>query len=129
MNINVMMTVICKTRSDSRLLFLLSIVIFLQFLSLVVIAGGRKIPSTKLRQSQNHTNVVILLADNLAYDDVGVFQGAHIANGNVQLQDLRAKGSRTPNLDKAALEGRRLLNWNSPAVLCSASRAALLTGA
>lgn len=70
---------------------------------------------------QNHTNVIILLADNLAYDDVGVFQGAHA-------HEKTKRRSRTPNLDRAAMEGRRLLNWNSPAVLCSASRAALLTG-
>ena len=141
---NVMSAMIWNTRSASRLLFLLSIAMILHFLSLAAIAGGRKTsttsalvdweesfekPSTKLRQTQNHTNVVILLADNLAYDDVGIFQGAHTANGNVQLRDLQTKGSRTPNLDRFALEGRRFLNWNSPAVLCSASRAALLTGA
>jgi arylsulfatase A-like enzyme len=74
--------------------------------------------------NQNHTNVVILLADNLAYDDVGIFRGAH---GSATGQSPK-KRSRTPNLDRAAAEGRRLLNWNSPAVLCSASRAALLTG-
>ena len=67
---------------------------------------------------KNSTNVVILFADNLAYDDVGIFRDN---------REKKAK-SRTPNLDKAAMEGRRLLNWNSPAVLCSASRAALLTG-
>ena len=119
-------------KNTSRLLFLLSVVTTLHFLSMtvtVVEGGERSTTSSRHREEprqesrrHNHTNVVILLADNLAYDDVGVFQGAHGTSGN------NKRRSRTPNLDKAAREGRRLLNWNSPAVLCSASRAALLTG-
>ena len=98
---------------------------------------SRSNESPRRRQRNNRTNVVILLADNLAYDDVGIFQGAH--NTHTHNHDetetttttttgYSTSKSRTPNLDKAAMEGRRLLNWNSPAVLCSASRAALLTG-
>lgn len=102
-----------------------------QFLSLVTIAaavleGGEQSTNTasskrgdeahQSSRKRNFTNIVILLADNLAYDDVGVYSKRNKRN------------SRTPNLDRAAMEGRRLLNWNSPAVLCSASRAALLTG-
>lgn len=119
--------------SSPRLLFLLSVVTTLYFLSVTtatVVEGGERSTTSSSHEEeprqesrrQNRTNVVILLADNLAYDDVGVFQGAHDTNGN------RKRRSRTPNLDNAAREGRRLLNWNSPAVLCSASRAALLTG-
>ena len=59
-------------------------------------------------------NILILFADNLAYDDVGAFSNKEKSN--------------TPSLDALASSGRKLLNWNSPAVLCSASRAALLTG-
>ena len=72
----------------------------------------------------NRTNVVILLADNLAYDDVGIFQNTH----GTTRKEKKITHSRTPNLDNAARQGRRFLNWNSPGVLCSASRAALLTG-
>ncbi|KAL7528107.1 hypothetical protein ACHAXR_002271, partial [Thalassiosira sp. AJA248-18] len=61
-------------------------------------------------------NVVILFADNLAYNDVGAFQTG-----------VRTP-SRTPRTDALANDGLKLLHWNSPAVLCSASRAALLTG-
>lgn len=71
------------------------------------------------RASNNITNVIIMLADNLGYTDVGIFGREYASD---------TEKSRTPSLDNAALEGRRLLNWNSPAVLCSASRAALLTG-
>ncbi|KAK1734474.1 hypothetical protein QTG54_014722 [Skeletonema marinoi] len=66
-------------------------------------------------------NVVILFADNLAYDDVGTFQ----TNNNRSSND---SSSRTPRTDTLATQGLKLLHWNSPAVLCSASRAALLTG-
>ena len=62
-----------------------------------------------------HPNILILFADNLAYDDVGCFSSS---DGK----------SKTPSLDKLAASGLKVLNWNSPAVLCSASRAALLTG-
>ena len=85
---------------------------------------------TKKQQQQHASssssppNIVVLLADNLAYEDVGIFR---------QPQQQRSSRrtstpTRTPNLDQMATEGRRLYNWNSPAVLCSASRAALLTG-
>jgi arylsulfatase A len=58
-------------------------------------------------------NIVVLFADNLGYGDIGVF-GAPTA--------------RTPNIDSLASQGLKLNNWNSAAHLCSASRAALLTG-
>ena len=67
-------------------------------------------------------NIVILLADNLGYDDVGTFHTSFVdASG-------RRHGSRTARTDALADEGMKFLNWNSPAVLCSASRAALMTG-
>lgn len=63
-------------------------------------------------------NVVILFADNLAYNDVGAFQQ----------KSSSSRSSRTPRTDALAKQGLKLLHWNSPAVLCSASRAALMTG-
>lgn len=64
-------------------------------------------------QSSSVPNIVILFADNLAYNDVGIF-GSPTA--------------KTPNIDRLGFEGLKLNNWNSAAHLCSASRAALLTG-
>ncbi len=102
-------------RVKSTVLILLGLVVFrCSPLAKIVEAEKRN----ESAEAKNFTNVVILFADNLAYDDVGIF--SHDGEKKTK--------SRTPNLDSAAMEGRRLLNWNSPAVLCSASRAALLTG-
>jgi len=58
-------------------------------------------------------NILILFADNLGYNDVGFFGAA---------------SAKTPNIDRLGREGLKLNNWNSAAHLCSASRAALITG-
>lgn len=58
-------------------------------------------------------NVVIIFADDLGYSDLGSFG---------------AKGYRTPNLDRMASQGRRFTNFHVSQPVCSASRAALLTG-
>lgn len=58
-------------------------------------------------------NVVIIFTDDLGYADVGVFGG---------------KGFKTPNLDRMAKEGIRFVNFHVSQAVCSASRAALLTG-
>ncbi len=58
-------------------------------------------------------NIVIILTDDQGYADVGLFG---------------AKGFTTPNLDRMAREGRRFTNFHVAQSVCSASRAALLTG-
>ena len=58
-------------------------------------------------------NVVIIFTDDQGYGDVGCFG---------------AKGFQTPNLDKLAQQGRRFTNFHVAQPVCSASRAALLTG-
>ena len=63
--------------------------------------------------TQNPPNILILFADNLGYNDIGTY-GAPTA--------------QTPNIDRLADEGLKFTHWNSAAHLCSASRAALLTG-
>ena len=75
----------------------------------------------KQQHDVNRPNIVILFADNLAYDDVGTFQ----TNNDNNYSNSK---SRTPRTDELASQGLKLLHWNSPAVLCSASRAALMTG-
>ena len=69
-------------------------------------------------------NVVILFADNLAYNDVGAFRTAATTSSSSD----GSERSRTPHTDQLANDGLKLLHWNSPAVLCSASRAGLMTG-
>ncbi len=59
-------------------------------------------------------NVILIVADDMGYADFGV-QGA--------------KGFRTPNLDRMAAEGTRFTSFYVAQAVCTASRAALMTGA
>src|SRR5205807_364637 len=58
-------------------------------------------------------NLVLILCDDLGYADIGPFG---------------AKGYATPNLDRMAAEGMKFTDFHSAAAVCSASRAALMTG-
>jgi arylsulfatase A-like enzyme len=57
-------------------------------------------------------NVVVILIDDLGYADIGPFGGK----------------IPTPNLDRMAKEGMRFTDFAVSSAVCSASRAALLTG-
>ena len=58
-------------------------------------------------------NVVLIYCDDLGYADVGCYG---------------AKGYSTPNIDRLAKEGVRFTDFYAAQAVCSASRAALLTG-
>ncbi len=58
-------------------------------------------------------NLVLILTDDQGYADVGVYG---------------AKGFATPNLDRLAREGVRFTDFHVAHAVCSASRAALMTG-
>src|SRR5436190_10444855 len=58
-------------------------------------------------------NVVLIVADDLGYEDLGCFG---------------AKAIKTPRLDAMASEGIRFTDFSVAAPFCSPSRAALLTG-
>lgn len=58
-------------------------------------------------------NVIVILADDLGYGDLGCDGGRII---------------RTPNLDRMAAEGVRLTDFYASANVCTPSRAGLLTG-
>jgi arylsulfatase A-like enzyme len=58
-------------------------------------------------------NVVLIFADDLGYADLGCYG---------------AEGIETPNLDRLAKEGTRFTDFYVAQAVCSASRAALLTG-
>lgn len=60
-------------------------------------------------------NVVLMLADNLGYGELGCYGGGIL------------RGAPTPRLDRLASEGLRLLNFNVEAQ-CTPSRSALMTG-
>ncbi|MBI5382331.1 MAG: arylsulfatase [Opitutae bacterium] len=58
-------------------------------------------------------NIVLIIADDLGYGDIGC-QGA--------------VGIKTPNLDRLAAQGRRFTHGYAPSSTCTPSRYALLTG-
>lgn len=66
-----------------------------------------------LSKAQKQPNIIVILADDLGYGDLGSFGGRAI---------------RTPNLDKMAREGGRLTSFFASANVCTPSRAGLLTG-
>ncbi len=59
------------------------------------------------------TNVIVILADDLGYGDLGVQGGRDVA---------------TPNIDRLASQGVRMTDFYSAHPVCAPSRAALLTG-
>lgn len=63
--------------------------------------------------SSSLPNVVVILIDDMGYADIGPFG---------------AKGYTTPNLDKMAQDGTKFTSFHVAQPVCSASRAALLTG-
>ena len=69
--------------------------------------------SAKAAARGDKPNVVIIFCDDLAYADVGCFG---------------AQGYSTPNLDRMAAEGVKFMDFHAATAVCSASRAALLTG-
>lgn len=61
----------------------------------------------------DHPNIVLVFADDLGYGDLGSYG---------------ARGYQTPNLDRLAKEGVRFTDFYVAQGICSASRAALMTG-
>ncbi|HEY1173466.1 MAG TPA: sulfatase [Verrucomicrobiae bacterium] len=79
----------------------------------LLLVVGLWIGNSAIRAETRPPNVVIIFTDDLGYADVGVFGG---------------RGFKTPNLDRMAKEGIRFVNFHVSQAVCSASRAALLTG-
>jgi arylsulfatase A-like enzyme len=65
------------------------------------------------RAGEQPPNIVLIFADDLGYGDLSCY-------GNRVI--------RTPNLDQMAKDGLRLTSFYVPQAVCSASRAALMTG-
>lgn len=69
---------------------------------------------SKVRGSEAKTNVILMMADDLGYNDLSCY-------GSIR--------HKTPVLDKLAKEGLRLTSFYAGATVCTPSRMALLTGA
>jgi hypothetical protein len=71
--------------------------------------------ATDAAYPQDKPNIVLILADNLGYGELGCYGGGI------------TRGAPTPRLDALAREGTRLTNFNvEPS--CTPSRSALMTG-
>lgn len=77
---------------------------------LIFIACAQTSPAAK---RPDRPNIVVLFADDLGYADVGCFGANDIA---------------TPNIDRLAAEGTRFTNFCVAQPVCTASRAALMSG-
>ena len=82
---------------------------------LIILFTVLSIISCKPHQSTDdeRPNVIIIFTDDQGYQDVGCFGSPDI---------------KTPNLDKMAQDGIKLTDFYAAQAVCSASRAALLTG-
>jgi arylsulfatase A len=64
-------------------------------------------------QTPRRPNIVVILADDLGYGDIGTFGATDV---------------RTPNIDGLAASGIKLTSFYSASPVCSPTRAALITG-
>lgn len=83
-------------------------------LILIIVLIGFSCSVKKEKINEKLPNIVILLADDMGYGDLGV-------------QNPESK-IPTPNLDKLASEGMRFTDGHSSSGICTPSRYALLTG-
>lgn len=80
---------------------------------LLSLTGVLTILSPRATVAAELPNIVLIVADDMGYADLGT-QGA--------------KGFQTPHLDRLAAEGTRFTDFYVAQAVCTASRAALLTG-
>lgn len=78
-----------------------------------LLAGCRAEPGRDAAARGRKPNIVLVLADDLGYGELGCYGQLKIA---------------TPEIDRLAREGARLTQFYSAAPVCAPSRSALLTG-
>jgi arylsulfatase A-like enzyme len=86
-------------------------ILFLIVCSAVPVGAAQR----QLSAAAGTPNIVLILADNVGYGELGVYGGGIL------------RGAPTPRIDRLASEGMRLLNFNVEAQ-CTPSRSALMTG-
>jgi arylsulfatase len=79
----------------------------------VIFGLALMLTASALALSPRSPNIVLILADDLGYGDLGCYG---------------ARDIRTPNLDRLAKQGMRFTDFYAAQAVCSASRAALLIG-
>lgn len=87
--------------------------IFLLSVSIVAIISAFQFLNAEKTPKATPPNIILIFMDDMGYGDLSCY-------GALQY--------RTPNLDKLASEGVRFTNFLSAQAVCSASRAALMTG-
>lgn len=93
-----------------RFLFFCSLVCFFSC-SPIALSNDRD--ETTASERQTKPNIVIIMADDLGYGDIGCY-------GNQRI--------KTPNLDEMAKHGLRFTDFHSSGTVCSPTRCGLLTG-
>ena len=78
----------------------------------LLLACGRTATSTNPPQTER-PNIVLIFTDDMGYADIGAYGGDHVT---------------TPHLDALATAGVRFTHFRVAQAVCTASRAALLTG-
>ncbi|HMP92453.1 MAG TPA: sulfatase-like hydrolase/transferase [Phnomibacter sp.] len=81
----------------------------------IILSNGLLIAGCKTSKGPKTVlpNVVILLADDLGYGDLGCYGGV---------------GAETPQIDQLAAEGMRFTHFYAASAVCSPSRASILSG-
>ncbi len=85
---------------------------FTMTLTLVLLVSVLGAEQEKRTKAEHKPNVVVLLADDLGWKDLGCYSGP----------------AKTPTLDRLAAGGVRFTDFCAGAAVCSPSRATLLTG-
>ncbi|HEY0462064.1 MAG TPA: arylsulfatase [Pyrinomonadaceae bacterium] len=83
------------------------------FIALLNLLFVSTVPAQKNKPATRQPNIILILADDLGYGDIGAFGQKFI---------------RTPNLDKLAKDGIKFTNFYAGAPVCAPSRASLMTG-
>ena len=83
-------------------------------LAIVSLVSIVTVPAVAQEPKTKRPNIVIVLADDMGYGDLGCYGQSRI---------------RTPNLDKLAAEGIRFTSCYAGSSVCSPARAALMSAA